>query len=275
MPTPELIPLNSFNSVGQSSTANLEIAGGQTIDEIVIEYNYDATVGDEFDASHMPAIRLNLNTEDIIDVKASDLILVEQYKQGSTTNGFLVIPLAEIAAKTYDGLNMTGLVTFPSDAISLEVETSGAKATSGGVTLKAFARYSASRSARMVIPKMRRYSYAAAVAGDYEITNLARGPRYRRLHFLSGDVSEAKLFVNRVKRYQLTSARNSFMLGRHGKTPQSNTFHMDFVYDDYNLAHSLVTQGARSMEFVLDMASSGSVPILAEFVESVAAPRAG
>lgn len=273
MSTPELIPLNSFNSVGSSSTANLEIAGGQTIDEIVIEYNYSVTVGDEFDASHIPAVRLNLNTEDIIDVKASDLLLIEKYKQGSTVNGFLVIPLAEIVAKTYDGLNLTGLVTFPGDAISLEVETSGARAATS-VSLKAFARYSAARAARVVIPKIRRYSYAAAVAGDYEITNLARGPRYRRLHFLSSDVNEVKLFVNRVKLYQLTAARNSFMLGRHGKTPQANTYHMDFVYDDYNLAHSLVTEKATSMEFVIDMAASGSVPILAEFIESVAAPRA-
>lgn len=274
MPTPELVPLNSFNSVGQSSTANLEIPGGQTIDEIVIEYNYSATASDEFDPSHIPAVRLNLNTEDIIDVKASDLITVEQYKQGSTTNGFLVIPLAEIIAKTYDGMNMTGLVTFPSDAISLEVETSGARATSNDVTLTASARFSAPRKQRVLIPKMRRYSYAAAVAGDYEITNLARGPRYRRLHFLSGDVNSVKLFVNRVKRYHQTAARNSFMLGRHGKTPQASTFHMDFVYDDYNLAHSLVTEGANSMEFVIDMAAAGSVPILAEFVETVSSPRA-
>lgn len=274
MPTPEHVPLNSFNSVGQNSTANLEIAGGMTIDEIVIEYNYDATVDDEFDVSHMPAVRLNLNTEDIIDVKAEDLLMVEKYKQGTTTNGFIVIPLADIIAKTYDGMNLTGLVTFPSDAISLEVETSGAKATSGGVTLKAFARYSAPRTARVVIPKMRRFSYAAAASGPYEITNLSRGPQYKRLHFLSADVSGVKLNLNRVKKYDMTKARNEFMLKRHEKTPQTDVYHLDFVADDYNLAHPLVTQGARELELVIEMAAQGSVPILAEFIETVRSPRA-
>lgn len=274
MPTPDLIPLNSFNSVDKSSTANLEIAGGQTIDEIVIEYNYDTTVGDEFDPSHMPAVRLNLNTEDIIDVKASDLVMLEKYKHGATTNGFLVIPLADILAKTFEGMSSTGLVTFSTDAISLEVETNNAKATSGGVSLKAFARFSQARKQRLVIPKLRRFSYSTSVSGDFEITNLARRPRYHRLHVMSAQANEVKLFVDRVKRYQQTDARNTFMLSRHDRTKQAGVFHVDFVADSYNLAHPLVTAGAKQMELVINMTAGDSVPILAEFVEAVAVKAA-
>jgi len=272
--TPEFLPLNSFNTTGSTATSNCEIVGGRTLDEILIEYNYDATVGDEFDPSHIKAVRLNLNTEDIIDVPASDLIMLESYKQGSVVNGTIMIPLIDIVARTYAGQNNSGLVTFKSDAISLEVETVGAKATSGTVVMKAYARWSPSRKVREVIPKLRRFTYSPNGAGVFEITNIARGPEYLRMHLMSGNISSVKLKVDRVMRYDQSAALNTVNLGRHKKTVQPNVFHLDFVFDGFNLAHALDTSSVGEMEMLLDMAAADSVPILHEFAVRVAKPKA-
>lgn len=260
------VPLNNFNTQGGNSSANLEIPGGLTLDEIHIEYNHDATGGDEFDPSHFTAIRVNLNGEDIIDVKGTDLATLEGYKV-TAQDGFLCIPFAELIAKTIDGMHYTGLPTFKQDAISLEVEIGNAKATSTDATYKAFAVFSPARAVRSVIPKIRRWSYSNNTTGDFEITNLPRGAKYRRMHFLSANVGGLKVYLDRVKRFDLTAARNTYLLKRFERNPQANTFHFDPVMSGYQLAYMMNTAGLSSMEFVLDMTGTGSVPILVEYVE--------
>ena len=274
MPAPDYLPLSGISGQGSNGLHSVEIPGGRTIDEIVIEYNYSATAGDEFDPSHFTAIRLNLNTEDIVDVKGTDLVTVESHKRGSNADGYLVINLADVGAKTFDGMNLTGLVTFASDAISLEIETTGARATSNDVTLKAFARYSPARKVRTVVPKMRRYIYNSPGAGEFEIVNMPRGPRYKGMHFLSSLVDGLKLYVNEVKKFDQSKARNDMMLTRYGLTPQTGVFHYSPAADGYQMAHTLSTKGARSMELKVKTTGAGAVPVLVEFFDVLDQPPA-
>lgn len=269
-----MLPLQSFASVGQNQTAVVGLEVGPTYDEVHLEYNYDATVGDEFDSSHITGVRLILNGTAIVDVKGSDLELIEKYEGQPGSNGYLTLSLREIVAKSFDGYNLTGLVTLPGDALSLEVDIANAKATSGDPTLKGFAVTSPARTVRRVVPTLKRFSFANSATGDFEITTLPKGPHIKRMHFLSANMSALKVFRNNFKHYDLTKTREEYLAGRYDRVPQTNTFHFDPIVDGWALAKMFGTAGATSLVFNCTMTGTGSVPVLVEALEGDLAPDA-
>jgi len=261
------LPLQSFASVGQNQTAVVGLETGPTYDEVHLEYNHDATVGDEFDDSHITGVRLNLNGEDIVDVKGEDLSMVERYEGQPGQNGYLTLSLREIIAKSFDGVNLTGLVTLPGDALSLEVDIGNGKATSGDPSLKGFAITSPARSVRQIIPTLKRFSFANSATGPYEITTLPKGPAIKRMHFMTNNMDGLKLYRDRYKHYDLTKAQEEYLAKRYGRVPQANVFHFDPIVDGWALAKMFMTDGAQSLIFNCDMSGTGSVPVLVEAIE--------
>ncbi|WP_299695972.1 major capsid protein P2, partial [uncultured Vibrio sp.] len=73
------------------------------------------------------------------------------YKGLTQTDGFFTIPLADITAKTKNGVSYTGLVTEMGDNITLEVEiASTEQANAPKVQLQAWATVSARQPARVL-----------------------------------------------------------------------------------------------------------------------------
>ncbi len=255
-------PLDSFSSVGEGQTANVAIQPGPVYDEIHIEYPHSTTAGAEFTASHITGVRLNLNGEDIIDVKGTDLVMLEAYEENPEQLGYLTISLRELIAKTMDGAELTGLVTLKGDAISLEVDISGTGA-SAVVTLKGFAVTSPARSVRQWVPKMRRVPLSASAAGDFEVTTLPRGPRYMRIHFNKADINQLTIERDQYKLYQQTAARMAYLAKRQKRVPQTGWFHFDPILDGYAIAKNMVS-ASTSLVFRFDLATAGSLNALVE-----------
>ena len=257
-------PLDSFASVGEGQTAVVALQPGPTYDEIHLEFPYSVTVGAEFTSAHIAAVRLNLNGEDIVDVKGTDLVMLEAYEGNAEQNGYLTLSLKEIIAKSFDGSHMTGLVTVPGDALSLEVDILGTGA-SAVVTLKGFATTSPSRPARVLIPKLRRFPFTAGAGGDFEITTLPRGPRVKRIHFDGANVANVIAERDQLKLYDLSKARAEYNAKRFGRVPQANWFHFDPIVDGYAAAKMMITKST-SLVFRLNMSDAGSAHALVESV---------
>ena len=268
------LPLQSFASVGQNQTAVVSLEVGPTYDEIHFEYNYDATGGDEFDMSHFTGIRLNLNGTDIVDVKGSDLILLEGYEGQSGSNGYFTLSLRELIARSFDGENLTGLVTQLGDSISIEIDIANAKAISGDPSLKGFAVTSPARNVRSIVPTLKRFSFANSATGPFEITSLPKGPHIKRMHFLSANMNGLKVYRNNFKHYDLSLARTNYLSSRNGRVAQANTFTFDPISDGWVLAKMFATAGAQSLIYECEMTGTGSVPVLVEGVEGDLKPTA-
>lgn len=257
-------PLDSFNSVGEGQTANVQLQPGPTYDELHFEYPYSAVAGAEFDISHFTGFRLNLNGEDIIDVTGADLVMLEAYEGNAEQPGYFTLSLVELIARTFDGANYTGLVTGKGDSISIEVDISGTGAAAS-VTLKGFAKTSPSRPSRDYVPKLRKTPMSASAAGDFEVTTLPRGPRYQRIHFNKGDINKLTIERDQFKMYELTAARMDYIAKRWDRVPQAGWFHFDPIVDGYALAKNFVSQST-SLVFRFDLATAGSLNALIESV---------
>lgn len=268
-------PTDSFSGVGKNQTATVTLPGGVVYDALHLEYNADAN----FDASKITGIRLNLNGEDIIDVKGTDLVDVEKYKGRDEVAGFLTIQLAEMLANTFDGKHSYGLITSGRDAISLEVDIGDT-----GATAPALSAFSTSRPVprskegapllRKFIPKMKRYTGNASAAGDYEIHTLPRRPdvRYKRVYFQGANITKLTVERDQQKIYELTKARNEYIQKRHEKVAVADTFVFDPIVDGYALAKAFPT-ASNSLVFRLAMSNAGKADALVESVWIESMPR--
>lgn len=235
------LPLDSFNGVGEGKRASVSIPGGPTIDEIELIYPYSVTAGAEFTAAHFTTVRFKLGTEAIVEVTGEELIkLCQDYLGIYTENGRIVIPFKEIAARTYDGVHMTGLVTFPSDAITVEAEINGTGA-SAVLALSGRATYSASQPVRKIVPKILAQSFPVTATGEIDVTTLARGPRVKRIHFADAEMAALRILRDKVEVYNAEIADAEFTAKRHGRVPQTGYFHLDSSPDGFSVAKMLVT----------------------------------
>lgn len=238
-------PLDSFNGLGEGMVGSVAISGGSTIDEITISYTHSAAAGEELDISMFDTVRFNLGTEAIVDVTGEELReLCQDYLGIHTEDGQLVIPFKEIAARTYDGVHMTGLVTFPSDALSLDVKLVGTGA-SANLDLRARASFSASQTVRRVIPKIKTQSFPVTASGEVDLTTLPKGPRIKRIHFADGEMDTLRILRDDVEIYNEKKADVVFEQKRHGRVPQTDYFHLDSSPDGFNVSKAMVTSAGK------------------------------
>ena len=254
--------LDSFSSVGASQTANITIPVGPTYDEIHVEYS-GVTL------AQMTGVRVGLNADDIVDVTATELVMMEGHKANAASAGNFTIPFREIMARTFFGANLTGLVTLSTDTITLEIDIAAGAAAP---VLNAWAVTSPARRSRAVYPRLKRYSTTPGATGDFEFHTLPRGNRIKRI-FIGGGVGvidsleiERTVNGNSSKIWKASKLRNDYQLGRHGLVPQTGYYSFDSTYEGFISEKMLVTA---SQSFVLRMnvTTAGTLPILVESLE--------
>lgn len=261
-------PLPSFTGVGEGQTATVAISGGPTIDEIDIVYPYSVVGGSEFQPDHM-TFRFFLGAEAIFELSALEMLMIAAYLGIYTENGRVTIPFKEIAARAFDAVHFTGLVTFPTDAINLEVDILGTGA-SATVTLAAEGKFSASQPVRKFIPKIKGQSFPVTASGEVDVTTLQRGPRIKRIHFANQYMDNLKILRDTVEIFNQSKTSVDYEAKRNGAVPQANIYHYDPVIDGFILAKMLVTASG-SLEIKPNF-GAGTVPasvrMLIESVET-------
>ncbi|WP_299695560.1 major capsid protein P2, partial [uncultured Vibrio sp.] len=135
--------LNSFTGADYGEKATLTLPIGPTYEEIFLETNLAA--------AQLRRVTITLNADEIIVLDGELIKKLEAYKGLTQTDGFFTIPLADITAKTKNGVSYTGLVTEMGDNITLEVEiASTEQANAPKVQLQAWATVSARQPARVL-----------------------------------------------------------------------------------------------------------------------------
>ena len=185
--------LNSFTGTGYGEKATLTIPIGPTYDEIFLETNLSA--------AQLRRVTISLNADEIIVLDGELIKKIEAYKGLAQTDGFFTIPLADISAKTKNGVRYTGLVTEAGDNITLEVEIAdSAQDNAPAIKLQAWATVSARQPARVVIPQIKKQTMQAS-STENEFLDLVSGPLHlvRRMHFLSDQIHALQIYRDFVK----------------------------------------------------------------------------
>lgn len=252
------IELDSFTAVGPGEVANLVLAPGVRYDEIHLESNQAAKV--EY-------VRLTLNAIEIFRLTKDELSMLNVYDGLPENSSFISIPLAMVQAQMLDSQLMSGLVTGPGDNVVLEVKF---KDDAVAPVLKAFANVAAHNGVRSMVRRFVKYTIPVAASGEVDFTSIVKGPRILRMYFKSGNIDKLEIKQNQRTVYELTKARNDFLIERARKNLVTNHFIFDSVKRDFPLVDAMPTNFL-NLNFRLTVGSGGAqnVEVLVEQLEAV------
>lgn len=256
--------LNSFTGADYGEKGILTIPIGPTYEEIFLETNLTA--------AQIRRVTLTLNADEIIVLDGELIKKLEAYKGLAQVDGFFTIPLADITAKTKNGVRYTGLVTEPGDNITLEVEVaSTSQASAPKVQLTAWATVSPRQPARVVVPKIKKQTMQAS-STENEFTDLVSGPLQfvRRMHFMSDQVNALQIHRDFVKVYDSSRALEDMRAKRNRRFWQAGCFHFDPILRGFYIDELFPTAHTSELKFTVKTNKPvGSIPIIVESVEIV------
>ena len=266
-----------FTTAKWGETPAVQIAGGPTLHELRLTTNLAP--------SDIERINFILNGDTIVTLTGEEARMLERYKKiyevedpeqpnYGTQVYHYVIPFADKSGKTLDGQGSSRLVTFPTDALTLEVrvrEWPGG-GTEPAIRLRAHARVSASEAQRLTIPRIRSINFDALVSGENVLNTIARGPALRRMH-IRGDVSELKVLRDRLNVFEESRDGLEFELKRSGRAPQDGYYHFDPVASGFVRSEQFRT-ASDELEFVMQVGDPGTFRILLETLEAAAVSSA-
>jgi len=256
--------LNSFTGADYGEKATLTIPIGPTYEEFFLETNLSA--------AQLKRVTISLNADEIIVLDGELIKKLEAYKGLASTDGFFTIPLADITAKTKNGVRYTGLVTESGDNITLEVEIAPTSQSSAPkVQLQAWASVSARQAARVVVPKIKKQTMQAS-STENEFLDLVSGPLQlvRRMHFLNGDIHTLQIHRDFVKVYDSSRALEEMRAKRNRRYWQADCFHFDPIMRGFYIDELFATAHQSELKFTVKTSQpQGSIPIIVESVEVV------
>ncbi|NOH31654.1 major capsid protein P2 [Vibrio mediterranei] len=253
--------LNSFTGTGYGEKATLTLPIGPTYDEIFLETNLSA--------AQLTRVTITLNGDEIVVLSGSLIKMLEAYKGLPSSDGFFVIPLADITAKTKNGVRYTGLVTEKGDNITLEVEIAPTSHTNPPkVNLQGWATVSPMQPARIVVPQIKKHTMQAN-STENEFLDLPSSALHhvRRMHFSSAHVHSLQIFRDFVKVHDSSKALEEMRAKRNRRFWQSGFYHFDPIMRGFYLDELFGTAHSSELKFTVKTDQPvGSIPIIVESV---------
>ena len=256
--------LNSFTGTGYGEKATLTLPIGPVYDEIFLETNLSA--------AQLRRVTITLNADEIIVLDGELIDKLEAYKGLTKTVGFFTIPLADISAKTKNGVSYTGLVTEAGDNITLEVEI--ANTTPEGapaIKLQAWATVSARQAVRVLVPQIKKHTMQAS-STENEFLDLTSSPfiHVRRMHFLSDEIHALQIYRDFVKVYDSSRTLENMRAKRNKRFWQAGCYHFDPIMRGFYLDELFPTAHGSELKFTVKTNTAvGSIPIIVESVQVV------
>lgn len=253
--------LNSFTGAGYGEKATLTLPIGPTYEEIFLETNLSA--------AQLTRVTITLNGDEIVVLNGDLIRLLEAYKGQAATDGFFVIPLSDISAKTKNGMRYTGLVTEGGDNITLDVEIAATtQANPPTVKLQAHATVSEMQPVRIVVPQIKKHSMQAT-STENEFLDLPSSPLHhvRRMHFNSDKVHALQIYRDFVKVHESTKTFESMRAKRNRRFWQPNMYHFDPIMRGFYMDELFPTAHNSELKFTVKTTEAvGSIPIIVESV---------
>ena len=255
--------ISGFNGGGFSSQWKIGLDAGPVYKKIELVTNLD---NDQF-----TKILLTLNGKPIVNCSGTDLRMLQAFKGEYVEDGVFVIPFYDHTMKSQEGQDVTELVTLPGDNLVLTIFTGAATGAQTGAslvpTIEAYGTYGQAKAQRLVVPKIYNDLVQIGKTGENVFRNFERGPRIRRMHMESANITTLEIKRDKLTQFKLPQTANDRDLKRNGLTPQVGYFHFDAVQEKFGLSDPLKTAGS-SFEIIPTVTATGDITVLFETVEA-------
>lgn len=252
----------SFEGVAAGATATLRLPIGLSYEQLLITYS-GVTL------AQINEIRAVANGKTIMRfASGSRLDLMNQFDGRAAAAGVLTLDFARYGLRTRQAEELTVLGTgiqpsaeFPVSlsTLALEVDIDGAAVSPA---LSARAVQSMPRPLGL-IKQIREYSYNAGAAGEFEISDIPKGPLFNRVFFHSANITALRVERDNYTVFERTKAENDLVQADGVRVPQAGVFVFDPTEGGLG-AESLETLGVHDLRFILTMSAAGAVPVTVE-----------
>lgn len=262
--------LDSFNGGGYGNTFKQQLDVGSTYEEIALNL-------ENITVAQIIRVEVILNGDPIVSIDGQHLKDLDTHWGMSPESTTLRIPFRDLSLQTDAGQVLTSLVTEPTDNLVLSVRIDGATQTqidnnlSPG--LSGYAELTASRGARVVLPRIYSENIAIGMTGENNYKTFMTGPAIRRMFFKDGGRMESlRIKRNNYEIYELTKDEQNRKMERHGLHGVSNQFVFCPIQSRFGVLDMLQTEGSK-LEIMPTVSAPGDMAVVMHTLEYVANTR--
>jgi len=260
----------SFVNVVAAGVATAMITAGKTL------LNYQLKLGGtSFTKAMISLIEIKANAKTILIGSGAQIDAMNAYRGIPTSANFLDVSFEDLT-----GLDIADRVVGCLDTtigvanLTAEVTIAGATAPTLEAKLYECAPQRAQNGSPSplagLMAKTLRYPFQVASGGELPL-NFPFGPKsgaiIKRVHvFHGGQMTGAVVKENAVEIHRTLLAENNYELARHGRVPQTNVYHIDFVPDG-DMRKAFDTTKSESVEWLFTFAAADNGFVLIEYID--------
>lgn len=260
----ETVQLPSLSNVAAGSRATLQCPLGPTYDIITLEYS-GVTL------AQLKNIRVEINGKPIQEYESGVVVdSINKYYSRPVTAGQLDLYFLRPEMSYEPGSDrVTGIGTLDVQTLQISMDIDAAAVAPVIVA-------SAERSDPQplgIITKVKRWQFAAAVSGQFEIDNIPRTGRVMAMHLRNANITAIEVEIDRQKVLEGSRARLEGIQTRWGRSPQTaDMLSVDWCLDgDPKQALAFIGRNrAQVQDFRLrpTISAAGAVPIYVEYLDA-------
>lgn len=263
------VKLPSLTNVAPGSTATLNCPTGRSYDRIILETKNLAR-------AQIRNLRVEIDSKPIREYRdAVQLADLNGYYGLHDEAGFISIWFNRKEMNSLDHQRVTRLGTGVRDAtgqivggintfqVSFDIDEA---AENPQVTAHAI---QSDPSPLGMITKVKQFVFASAVAGQFEIDSIPRGPRILAIHFFKSDVNRVEVEQNSRKVVEAPKALLEFLQRESKRMPMSaKATTVDWTMES-DLYNSIETRPdlIQDQRFRLSLATPGEVRVVVEYLD--------
>lgn len=257
--------LTTIQNVVAGGDINIPLPVGNVYEKVHLYYT-------NMTAADIKDIEVRLNDKIVSEyADGAQLELIDKHYSRPQLAGVLTLNFTRTELRTTQQSRFFGLDTSKSQGVT--IASIQCKLASGltDPTLVAVAEKSfAIQGAPNYLTKVRRFFKDVSAAGTVEIDNLPRpvGASIAAIHLIKGDITKASLIVDSTDYHNVSKIEAADMQKVYGRTPQTDDATViDMVLDGDITEAFPITANIQDMRLRLDVATSGQVQVLVEYID--------
>lgn len=259
-----------YSNVVATGTATNNITAGRTLENFGLKLG-----GTTLTKAMLANIRIKANGKTIIEGSGTEIDKLNAYRGQVTNAAFLDIQFADYALNNEVDRQVGAFDTsLGISNITTEVAISGATAPILTPILVESAQQKSMngevRGFAPLISKILKYPFNLSTGGRLPVT-VPFGPQngaiIKRLHvFHGGNMTAATVKQDGLVIHESIKAENEYLQTKHGRTPQTNVYTIDFVLDGA-IGKALDTRDAKSLEWLFDFSAADVGSVIVEYLD--------
>lgn len=259
-----------FSNVVAAGTATNNVTPGRTLENFQLKLG-----GTTFTKAMITLARIKANGKTIIEGSGVELDAINAYRGQTTDAGYLDVHFADYSLNNeFDRMVSAFDTSLGIANITSEITIAGATAPTLTPILVQSAQQKASTGEAQpfapLMTKVLRYPYSQASGGRLAMTvpfGAQNGAIIKRLHVRhGGNMTGATVKQDGLVIHESLRLENEYMQKKHGRTPQSNMYTIDFVLDG-DIKKALDTRDARSLEWLFDFSAADTGTVIVEYLD--------